>query len=249
MVSNNELKYYSKLLQKKYRSSEGKFICEGKRLVEEGLRSNFKCEIVFYTENFQSSNPGFINEFDNVRIEKIKSAEFKKITDTNNPQGIAAVFIKPGNEFVKPDENIIVALDSINDPGNLGTILRNCDWFGINSVVVSENSTEVYNPKTLRASMGAIFHLDIFNCSSFIDELKNIQRKGYIIVSSDLEGSSLYKFTDKEKLVIIFSSEALGPSEELSNISDIKICIPGKGSAESLNVACASAVILAELTK
>ncbi len=249
MVSNNELKYYSKLLQKKYRASENKFICEGKRLVEEGLTSNFPCEIVCYTEEFKNTNPGFFSHLGALRIEKIKSAEFKKISDTNNPQGVAAVFNKTENGFKRLDSNIIVALDNINDPGNLGTILRNCDWFGISNVIVSKNSAEVYNPKTLRASMGAVFHLDIFNSVNLIDELISIQRKGYKIISSDLEGISLYKFAGREKLVIIFSSEAHGLSKELSNLSDIKICIPRKGSAESLNVASASAVILSELTR
>ncbi len=249
MISNNELKYYSKLLQKKYRSSESKFICEGKRLVEEGFLSDFRCEIVLYTEDFLNENNSFFDDFESVRIEKIKNAELKKVTDTNNPQGIAAVFEMPSKKQANFSANIIVALDNINDPGNCGTILRNCDWFGISDVLLSENSAEIYNPKTLRASMGAVFRLNIYNSENFIKDLQSFKDNGYKNVSSDLEGISLYKFDKREKLVIIFSNEAHGPSEEILNLCDVKICIPGKGKAESLNVASASAVILSELTK
>ncbi len=250
MISKNELKYYSSLLKKKFREKENKFIAEGEKTVEEGLKSKFICEKIFLTKEFYDNklsyldNPG-INK--NI-LEVLRTQEFTKISDTVNSQGIAAVFQIPRNEF-NPDKinsNLIVFMDNISDPGNVGTIIRNCDWFGVNEIILTKGCAEVYNPKTIRASMGSIFHLKIYReiGSSLLSKLKE---NSYKILVTDTKGEDINSFVFPEKAVIIFSNESLGPSQEVQEISNDIITIPGYGMAESLNVASASAVILNRL--
>ena len=252
MITKNELKYYSSLLQKKYRISEYKFIAEGRKLVEEAVRSDYKVEVIFCTSSFKENNNSFFQNklLKDFRIEVIKDAEFEKLSDTKSPQGIAGVFYQEKEDkFKKFSGNLLVALENISDPGNLGTIIRNCDWFGIKEILLNKNSAEVFNPKVLRASMGSVFHLNIFEEENFISTLQKAKEKEYEIITADLNGDNLYGFGKSEKTIIAFSNEANGPSEELLKITNRKITIPGKGKAESLNVASASAVILSELTK
>ncbi len=250
MISKNELKYFSGLLKKKFREKEQKFIAEGERIVEEGLKSNFKCEKIIVTHEFYKKKQNFLDELitDKSLLFIIKIQEFKKISDTVNSQGIIAVFQFPNriNQFKHIGTNLVVCLENISDPGNVGTILRNCDWFGIDNIILLKGCAEVYNPKTIRASMGAVFHLNIFNEIEF-NSLSALKRKGYKILTADLKGENIYSFRFPEKSIIIFSNEALGPSQNLFNISDYLITIPKYGNAESMNVASASAVILSRL--
>ena len=157
MISKNELKYFSSLLIKKFRQQEKKFIVEGLKTVEEGLNSSYKCDVVFVTPAFIDSFPEVINilKKKTERILEIKSIDFQKISDTKSPQGIAAVFNKnyPKKNFKELKEKLIVLIDNISDPGNLGTILRTCDWFGVYNVLISDQSVEYLNPKVIRASM------------------------------------------------------------------------------------------------
>jgi len=247
MISKNELKYFSGLLKKKFREKEQKFIAEGERIVEEGLKSNFKCEKIIVTHDFYEKKENILDELitDKNLLSIIKIQEFKKISDTVNSQGIMAVFQIPhtNNQLKKIETNQVVCLENIADPGNVGTILRNCDWFGIDTIILLKGCAEVYNPKTIRASMGAIFHLNIFNEIEF-NSLASLKLKGYKILTSDLNGENISSFKFPKKSIIIFSNEASGPSQNLLNISDYLITIPKYGNAESLNVASASAVIL-----
>ncbi|MFO7447395.1 MAG: RNA methyltransferase [Ignavibacteriaceae bacterium] len=255
-MTKNELKYYSSLLNKKYREEEKKFIAEGKNSVEEGLKNSLwkdKCEIVFYTAKFYEEHKVFIDVLTlTKKCELLKEPEFAKISDTVTPQGIAAVFSKPGNTQ-KPENKIktrlVAALENISDPGNVGTIIRNCDWFGITDIVLSTGCADVYNPKTLRSSTGSVFHLNIYSGINLTHFLKKIKEGGYTIICADIHGENIFGYKLNNKSVIVFSNEANGPSKELLNIIDNVITVPKLGKAESLNVAAASAVILAELTK
>lgn len=251
MLSKIELKYYSSLLRKKIRSEEGKFLCEGRRMIEEGLHSSFKCEIVFASTHFRENNPDFMKSLEefNLRTEPVTNSDFQKLSDTENPQGIAAVFHMPGVKEHIGKSDLIVALENVADPGNAGTIIRTGDWFGIKEVVLSENSVELYNPKVLRSSMGSVFHLKAFESPNFFDTLRDLKSKGYRILCADMEGENVFDFVPDAKSVLVLSSEAQGPSEELLSMSDNVLAIPRLGRAESLNVASASAVILAEITR
>ncbi len=249
MISKNDLKYYSSLLQKKHRLDENKFIVEGKKVVEEGLENNRSCEVVFLSKNFDESNPEFISRLksQNIPYEILKEKEFQKLCDTVNPQGVAAVFYGRKKD-IELKSGLIVALENISDPGNVGTIIRSCDWFGIKEIILSEGCAEVYNPKTIRASMGSIFHLSFFENTKLINELTGLKRGGYKIYSTDLNGKNLFQTKVNEKSVIVFSNESNGATEELINISDEIISIPKYGRAESLNVASALAVVLSQIS-
>ena len=252
MLSKNELKYYSSLLVKKFRGEENKFIVEGKKIIEEALQSKFKCELIFVTKEFAKKEKRYLNTIPNeIRIEELNNAEFKKLKSTVSPQGIAAVFskaIKSIKDIVEAKKNPLVCLDNISDPGNLGTILRNCDWFGFQDILLTENCTELFSPKTIRASMGSVFHLNIREDISLTD-ITNLKKKGYKIFCADLNGENLYSINFENNSILVFSNEANGPSPEILNLSDKKITIPSYGKAESLNVASASAVILSQIRK
>lgn len=252
MISKKDLQYYSSLLIKKFRIKENKFLVEGLKIVEEGLNSNLHCEVVFVTPAFYESFPNLVEKISDKaeKIIQLKSIEFQKISDTKSPQGIAAVF---KNKTAKFDlqtckENLLVFIDNISDPGNLGTILRTCDWFGIENILLSEQTVEYLNPKVIRSSMGSIFHLNILDNVKATD-LEQMKKAGYLIVCSDLRGQSIYSFSFPEKFIISFSNESLGPSEDIKNISDSFLTIPRIGKAESLNVSSAAAIILSNFRK
>ena len=253
MISKSELKYYSSLLTKKNRKTENKFIVEGKKSVLEGINSSYECEIIFLTNKFSEENIETVNEISasKNRIVALKQKEFEKISDTKTPQGIAAVFNKPTNIFEKVysfNDKLIIMLDNISDPGNLGTIIRNCDWFGIKNILLSENIVDYTNPKVIRSSMGSVFHVNLFEGIDAETSLK-LKSQGCEILCADLEGENIFTYQRNKKTILILSSESHGPSKEFLEISDKKICIPRIGNAESLNVASASAVLLAILTK
>ncbi len=247
-MTQNQLKYYSSLLRKKYRAAEKKFLVEGKRIVEEGINSKYFCEKIFVSQKLYE-NSRSKKLFKNIDFEILNKSELMRLTDTVSPQGILAVFRIPEIKKIEDiKSNIIVFLENISDPGNLGTIIRICDWFGIDTILCSDNTVDVYNPKVIRSSMGSIFHLDIIDDFK-VDSLDILLDRGYKLVCSDLKGENLYDFKIADKIIIAFCNEATGPSEELLSKSDYKVTIPKIGKAESLNVASASAVILAQLTK
>ena len=253
MISSKQLKYFSSLLTKKYRLKEKKFIVEGERSIHEGVKSNFECEAILISNEYLERKKDFLDslEIPSEKIYTLKSNDFKKISDTKSPQGIIAVFLKKCFEMrdlLNDEANLIVMLENISDPGNLGTIIRNCDWFGITNIIQSRDSVEYTNPKVLRSTMGSIFHTKIFHINDYTD-LKKLKSKGFEILCADIEGNNVFNYENDKKKVIVFSSEAHGPSKVILKYADDKITIPKIGKAESLNVASASAVILAELTK
>jgi TrmH family RNA methyltransferase len=251
MLSKNAIKYYSTLLNKKYRERERKFIVEGKRLLEEALNSEFEPELIVATQKYLSDNKVIIEKLSQqTKTEIVKEVDFKRLSDTQNPQGILGVFSRGQVNFVfEPDTNFVLALENISDPGNLGTIIRNADWFGVSEILLSENCADLFNPKTLRASMGSIFHVKFSDKIDFYIELENIQKSGYEILVADMEGENVYQHKLNKKSILVLSNEAHGPSDKLLSLSDRRITIPKKGTAESLNVASASAVLLNELTR
>lgn len=248
MLSKNELKYYSSLLRKKERDSEGKFIAEGKRIVEEGLKSNFFCEIIICTDEFLKKNPLLTGNY-SARTETVIEKDFHKLSDTEHPQGVLGVFYKSPSEKNLPGSGLVVLLESVSDPGNAGTIIRNADWFGVSTVIFNEKSVDPYNLKVVRASMGSLFHLDVFETTNFTDNIRELKSHSYTIICADMAGESVYDYKPAPNTALILSSEAFGPSQEVLKLADKIITIPQKGKAESLNVASASAVILSHLTK
>lgn len=248
-MNKSELQLLGKLSQKKYRDSQQKFIVEGKRLVKEGLNSDFKYENIIITNDFIKKEAEYLKllKIEKDELEIISNQEYSKITSTKNPQGIAAVFLIPPKLREIKDDRLIICLENISDPGNVGTILRSCDWFGIKSVLLSRDCADIYNPKVLRASMGAVFNLSIIDEVNLYDELDRLKERSYKLYYADMRGIDYKNIKSNEKKVITFCNEAFGPSDILRNISHTAITIPKKGSIDSLNVSAAAAVILSQL--
>ncbi|MFA5804571.1 MAG: RNA methyltransferase [Melioribacteraceae bacterium] len=252
MLTKNQLKYYSSLLNKKHRADEKKFLVEGRKLIIEALDSGYTCEIILSLNEFADENQSLIKQLNKKKIisEIVKSSDFEKLCDTKNSQGIIGVFhFKQQNKPSFENEDLIVAMESISDPGNVGTIIRNCDWFGVKNILLSQDCAEVFNPKVIRASAGSIFRLNIFEENDFYNVLKEQKKNGFVILCADLNGENLYAHSISKKTILVFANEANGPTNELLEICDSKITIPRIGKAESLNVASASAVILSTLSK
>lgn len=250
MISRNELKYFSSLLIKKFRQQEEKFIIEGLKSVEEGLNSSYKCEVVFVTSAFMDSFPDVIAILNKKsdRVVELKSIDFQKISDTKSPQGIAAVFNKnyPKKNLEDLKDKLVVLIDNISDPGNLGTIMRTCDWFGLYNILITDQSVEYLNPKVIRATMGSLFHLNIYD-DIYENDLANLKSNGYQIICADIKGKNIFAYKTNKKTLITFSNESVGPSEMIKNLSDDFITIPGRGRAESLNVSSAASIVIARM--
>ena len=248
MLSKNRLKYLNSLQKKKYRLQEGKFIVEGVRAVEDGLKSNFACEEVFVLNSkVESLQPQL--EFAkamNLKITEVTEKELNQFTTTQHPQSLAAIF-RINTNSVKIGKSV-VALDNISDPGNLGTIIRTCDWFGIDTILLGENCVDIFNPKVVRATMGSIFHVDFIQTQNLYSELSGLKANGYSLVAADLGGKPPEKVSEENsEKVLILGSEAFGPSKEILKLADIKIRIEGSGKAESLNVSVAGGILIYEL--
>lgn len=252
MITKAELKYYSSFFNKKFRDEHRKLLVEGEKFVLEALNSNWNCEIIICTKDYseyEAKQLHFFSEKVN-RVEIVTPKDFTKVQTTVNSQGIIGVFQKKimGGK-IEFKSNLIVALENINDPGNMGTMIRTADWFGITEILLSDNCADIFNPKAIRASAGSIFHVKIFKEVKFFDKLLELKRNGYKTLCADLIGKSIYRYESNSKQVIVFSNEANGPSNELLQIVDERVTVPKRGKAESLNVASASAIILSELSK
>jgi RNA methyltransferase, TrmH family len=256
-MTKNELKHYSSLLKKKTRDEKEKFIAEGIKIIREGVKDSAwkkRCEAVIVSHRFTDEHQDFIEELRSYNIipAEVSEQDINRLSDTVTPQGIVAVFTTAPDQKLnnkKISSGLTVALENINDPGNLGTIIRNCDWFGVKDIILSANCADVYNSKTIRSCMGSLFHVNLYrdvNLPAFCNDQK---ASGSKILCADLNGQDIFNYKLNTPSVIIFANEANGPSEEILALTDEAITINKLGQAESLNVASASAVILAELTK
>lgn len=252
-ITQSRLKLFQKLTQKKYRNEEKKFLIEGVHLVDEVLNSDWDIECLLICSSVlkdTAENIGRRAKNRGVEICELSERELNKLSDTVTSQGIVGVVAQPNagpNDFWKklPKKSLIVAMDNISDPGNTGTILRTSDWFGAYGVVMSNDTAEVFNPKVLRASMGAIFHLSLLQDVDLEPVLEEATRNGFSIIATALQnGISLSSFSFPERSLVIFGNESSGVSHKIRSLSDTIITIPKFGKAESLNVGVACGVIL-----
>lgn len=257
-LSRNELKYLSSLQQKKYRQEHQQCVIEGVRLCDDALRSDWILREFFITDDFRN-NPSF-NRLAGLAGEKhlnptvITEPEMQKITATKHPQGVALLAEIPEVPTLTPDPEWsprIVLLDSISDPGNLGTIMRSADWFGIRHLATGPGTVEWTNPKVLRASMGAAFRLKISEIHHWQKQLRSLKSAGYAILAAEMEGVNPREF-HTERIPhwgLLLGNEAHGVSPQLNSAADMKLSIPGDGPADSLNVAMAGTILLYELSQ
>lgn len=251
MLSQNKIKYLRSLGLKKNRIKEKKIILDGKRLIDEAINHNVKIEYIWINESLGAKEKDdlFINKIKNNKIDFSyeKEKDIKKISNTKNSQGIIGLMSINNfyNEDLKNFGDRIIILDQISDPGNLGTILRTCAWFGIQSIVLSENSADIFNDKCIRSSVGGHFFLKNLTYLTY-DEINNfISSNHFLTLCADLNGEEIKIKNIQQNWALILGSEAHGVSNEIK--FDKKITIAKKGKMESLNVSVATGIILNEL--
>lgn len=250
---NEIVKYIKKLKEKKYREQENKFMVEGIKMVEEAIDENVKIDKIVICEDCVNDNS--IEQELMYKIAKndciyVTKKVFLTMTDVINPQGILAVIDR--NDFKKIisyDEDIILVLDGIQDPGNLGTILRTLDSVGLKQIVISENTADPYNPKVVRSTMGSIYRVNIIKSENIIETLKDIKKNKYNIFATSLETNDNIYDIDYNKKAIIIGNEANGVSQKVLEVVDKKIKIPMIGKTESLNAAVATGIVLYEYAR
>ena len=240
MVSKSQIKLITSLEQKKHRTKNGLFIVEGKKGIEEVLESHFELQSLYTTEDIFNAPK--------TKTHLISEAELKKISRLKSTQVALALFKIPEPKEIKLN-GLVVALDGVRDPGNLGTIIRLCDWFGVSTLVCSKDTVDCFNPKVVQATMGSITRVDIHNVDLplFLKENKSILRYGTF-----LEGEDFYSSVLAADAILVLGNEANGISEEIEKLISKKINIPQfskNNKTESLNVATATAVFLSEIRR
>lgn len=243
----SDLRFYAELGRRKARDESGLFLAEGRKLVEEGLRSGRPCAAVFVREGFYGKHPETDALLSTVDAKVLAERDFKRLADTEEPQGVIAAFDWRGLCADEPEGPVVPALYDVADPRNMGTIVRSADWFGVSSIVVGEGCVDPFNGKAARSSMGSVFRLRFVRPPSLADELGRLKDR-YRVVVADLDGEDYRSFKGGPDGVYVFSNEARGPSDEILALADAVATIPGAGRAESLSVAVAAAVMIAALS-
>lgn len=239
-ISKAQIKHIRLLHLKKYRQKYNQFIVEGIKSVNEFVNSNIKC-IAVYAENEHLLS--FKQQIGAGLCYETKAKELQQISAFKNSQEVLAVFEIPQNMTIDKNANFILALDDIRDPGNLGTIIRTAEWFGLKEIVCSLTSAECYNPKVIQASMGSVSRMKIH----YVDlEQFLIENKTHQIVLADMVGKDYQEF-EWNKNILVIGNEANGISAYLKAMPNEKITIPRRGAAESLNAAISTAIILASV--
>jgi TrmH family RNA methyltransferase len=242
------------LSAKKERDAALMFLAEGWKSIAEAVASGVSCEAVLYDPARVMDKALFARiERSAASVYPASPKEIDAVSDTVSAQGIVAVLPQFDHSaalqaVMKKKESVIVALDGINDPGNLGTIIRTCDWFGVDAVLVSSDSADIYNPKSVRATMGSLFHLPVLSGMDLPSILAECRKNGSTVYSTELKKSDdlrTVKFAPRS--VIVIGSESHGVSESVSKSSDKRIAIPRIGRAESLNAAMACGIVLARM--
>ena len=241
MITKNTIKQVASLRQQKFRKELGLFVVEGRKMVEELLCSHFTVKALYATEACHDLFP---------QAETVTEVQMAQMSGQETPPGILAAVSIPKAQILSPSPRFILALDDIANPGNMGTIIRTAEWFGICDIVCSPDCVEVWNPKVIQATMGSIFRANILeaNLTQFLPEQ---HRQGKAIYGALLEGKNLFEMNGCKDGVIVIGSESHGIRKEVLPYLSCPITIPrvGASQTESLNASVAAAIIMAELTR
>ncbi|MEN8076201.1 RNA methyltransferase [Clostridioides difficile] len=243
---NTLFKYTKKLKERKHRTKENKYIIEGFRLVQEAFKANCNIEYLIVNENGKDKLNDYLSEYiDSIKIYVMKNDLFTQLVATENTQGIIGV-ANINNSVKDIKGEFYLLCDKVQDPGNLGTIIRTAHAAGVSAIILTKGTVDIYNDKTIRSTMGSIFYTPIIydNDLSFLNSLKE---NGFSLVATSLEESK--NFFDEDlsgKVILSVGNEGNGISEEIFSLADKKVKIPMPGGAESLNVGVATSIILFE---
>ena len=247
---NELIKHIKKLKDKKYRDESNEYIIEGVKLIEEAVKENAKikkiivCEDTTKTYEIPTNIMLEIAKYECIYVtEKI----FASITQVTNPQGIMAIIEKnTENQEIDFTQDIIVALDDVQDPGNLGTILRTVDSIGLNQIIVSKGTADAFNPKVVRSTMGAIFRVKIIEVENLAQAIKEMRKHHFKLMVTSLQTENSIYDIDFNKKIIVIGNEANGVSKEIQDMADEKAKIPMLGRTESLNASVAAGIVMYE---
>lgn len=250
---NPKIKEIKSLYRRKNRWNTGLFIIEGVKIVEECIDNNYSLENIIYSDELFNTNGG-IEIYERIRAYEnlicVPNSLFKEISDTENPQGIMAlakITERPIEDLYKKENPFILFLEEIQDPGNMGTIIRTADAFNLDGIIVSEGSVDIYNPKVIRSTMGSIFRTPIYHIEDSIETIERLKSMGFGIFATSLQGEDyIYNMDFKNPSLILIGNESKGLSNELHSLAHQWIKIPILGGAESLNVAIATSIIIYE---
>jgi TrmH family RNA methyltransferase len=250
MLSSKELKLFLALKQKKIREKEGKFLIEGFHLIDECLKSSFRIECIIICEGIkkgQSDNSLLtLISIRKIPVHYVKRHQFIKLCETENSQGlIAVIYKKTPKQLDSISLRSVVVLDKISDPGNLGTIIRTAYWFGIDCIFLSHGSVDIYNSKVIRATQGALFHVNFYENVDLRSELSKLRSNKFEIYLFDLKAEKdLKNTTFSDRNVFVFGNESDGISPEILEMSFEKVKINSFSDCESLNVSVSCGIVL-----
>ncbi|WP_408955834.1 TrmH family RNA methyltransferase [Natroniella sp. ANB-PHB2] len=254
--TNNKVKYLRSLYQKKYRRKEDKFVLEGVKIIEEALEEQVRLEAIFYSDYLSRNRRGrrLLDRLEESQIELVKLTDdlLQQIADTVSPQGVLAIANKVNYEtqILSGSDRLILIVDRVQDPGNLGTIIRTADAAGVDGIIMTKGTVSLYNQKTIRATMGSLFRVPILKENDLDELLKCLKEEQISLVVADVDGEDYHFEVDyNQAIAIIVGNEGVGPREELLVGADKKIKIPLTGGAESLNVAMATGIIIYEAVR
>lgn len=252
MITKNQIKYINSLKSNKFRKQHKEFIIEGVKLVDETINSYYEISTIFATKKWIEDNKRNIPK--NTETIEVNERELKKISELSTANEVLALSSIPENNLNLKNifNDLVLVLDKIRDPGNLGTIIRTADWFGIKNIICSKDTADMYNPKVIQATMGsfASVQLHYTDIEKFIKETpENIP-----VFGTFLEGENFYKSKFPGKAIIVIGNESNGISDEIANLITHKIFIPpfssdNKQTAESLNASIATALVCSEFRR
>jgi TrmH family RNA methyltransferase len=253
-LTKNKLKELRELTHKKHRDETGKFLIEGVRLVSEAMNSDYKVLEAFHTPDLAAHQGGeaLLQSLKRktASVHQITDREMEVLSETVTFQGIVAVVKQKTFSLdvilqMNGTQSLLVAFDGVSDPGNVGTMVRTCDWFGVDGILLGRNSVELYNPKVLRATMGGVFHVPIVQGVDLLSTASQAKGLGYRVYVTDQNSETHFdrvKYSNKS--LIVFGNEAWGVSDQLKQLADTAISIRRYGAGESLNVGVACGVVL-----
>ena len=240
MITKNQIKYINSLQQKKFRVEHQSFVVEGAKSVLELLNVDFELELLFVTDDFFKENEA-IFQLLSIQPKIVKAEELEKAgLFSSNNAALAVVKTKENLELLVEEKEFALILDDIRDPGNLGTIIRIADWYGVTKIICSPSTVDYYNPKVINATMGSFTRVSLY----YVDLVDFIKNQQVNIYGTLLDGENIHHTVFNDSGYIIIGNEANGISDEITKLITHKITIPRFGGAESLNAGIATAVVL-----
>lgn len=251
-TTNDKVKLARFLQTRKGRNAHGQFLLEGPKIVKEAINNGVRILSFYILQELEMQYRDIIKtaEDQNITVFWVNEAVLSSMSDTKTPQDLIAIAQIPE---ALSDENLLpglyVVLDEIQDPGNLGAVLRSADAFGVQGILLGEGCADPYAPKTIRSAMGSTFHVSIFQTTFLAKSLKSWKDQGIYLLATDLHGQSGLSHIQSDKVALLIGNEGNGLHQEILDLSDSRYCLSMKGKAESLNASVCTGIMLYELSK